>query len=108
MIECIPQCIWNDFSTIAGECILEAKLYMMNHPSNQPDYQMEEIFGMNYFGDPALNLMPQGGFIIKNPTTISYNSLVPSHTIPSPITVKSGVNLKISDGCTIYLSLIWR
>jgi hypothetical protein len=98
--EWMPKCLWNDFSTIAGECILNAKNNMVNQG---PDYfQNEEIFGLNYFGDPALNLMPQGGYVTIN-TTMKCDAPTTSHIISAPITVKSGARLKISDGCSLIL-----
>ena len=97
LIEWLPKAIWQDLSTTAGECILEAKNAM-----SLSSIQNEERFGANYFGDPALDLMPQGEYVTKN-TTLTCNSSNPYYTISSPITVKSPYTLKISDDCSLRI-----
>lgn len=88
----LPESIYKNFSTIAGEFLLEAKA----HSDFSFEVHKQILFDLNYFGDPALNLFPNR-FIVSKVTTI------PNYTvISSPVWVQELGVLIIPDNFTVY------
>jgi tetratricopeptide (TPR) repeat protein len=81
----IPYSIWNNLSHITGEFILESKCYTSRRL---------ERFKLNYFGDPALNLMAEG-FKITGDFSFECGT-----EISSEIFVREGATLTIP-GCSL-------
>ena len=84
----IPQAIFDHMSYITGEFILEAKM------GNFSSGNAKGIF--NLLGDPALNIMAPGVEI--NQTTFLNEDV----TISTEVTLKSGVNLSLGYGNTMF------
>ncbi len=82
----IPNAIFNDLSHITGEFILECKIL---------EDTEQNIYGFNYFGDPAMNLMALGFEVTQN-LTLPQNT-----TISSEITVRSGATLSVPVNCVL-------
>ena len=89
--EWVPKCIFEDFSTLLGECYLESLFYTMHYGHYDLDYR--KIL----FGDPALNLMPQGFEITKGHNVILNKKTI----ISSQIFVRDSAFLQLSPNDTI-------
>ncbi len=70
----VPNSIFTHLSHIAGESILEARVLT---------FVVQERFGYNYFGDPALNIMALGFEVTQN-TTLSENTIISNEIIVRP------------------------
>jgi hypothetical protein len=82
----MPYVIWNHLSHITGEFILESRI--TNNAGG--------IWMMNYFGDPALNIMANGFEITQNLT------LPDSTTISTDVYLRAGVVCNISPYCDLF------
>lgn len=93
-IEFLADAIYKNLSTIAGEAIMEAKLRTAYQAINNTDpgiclKNAQTLFGMNYFGDPALNIFPERHYITKS-------TALPTETIIStPVFVTNNASLII-------------
>lgn len=101
--ELIPYSIYNNYSFITGEFILQSKINSIE------DEAIYYVF--NYFGDPALNIMAHGFRITQN-TTLPENTIisVPVQVedamihVPTngTITFKDNGSLIIKDGAVLH------
>ncbi|MCK4407374.1 MAG: T9SS type A sorting domain-containing protein [Bacteroidales bacterium] len=82
----MPYVIWNHLSHITGEYILETRIVHSTYG----------IFIMNYFGDPALNIMAKGFEVTQN-LDFPCNT-----TISTDVYLRSGVICNIPQSCDLF------
>lgn len=83
--ECIPYALYNNLSSMLGECTLEGRLISNNTLH----------YGWNLFGDPALNLSASG-YELSHDVTLSGIT-----DISVPVHVLAGTTLTFSPGSEI-------
>ena len=82
----MPYVIWNHLSHITGEYILETRIVHSTYG----------IFIMNYFGDPALNIMAKGFEVTQN-LDFPCNT-----TISTDVYLRAGVICSIHAACDMF------
>jgi len=85
--ECVPDCFFSEKISIAGDLILKAKLKNAN-------YQEQDKYAYNLFGDPALNILAVGFEVTHDVTA----DLVAE--IPCKVWVHNGATLTIPENGT--------
>lgn len=88
LYEAFPYNVWHRHQFVAGEAWLTAK---------NMNYEISDNYNMNFFGDPALNIMAQG-FKISESIVMSGNT-----TISSDIEVEAGAILTLSSSAVVSL-----
>ena len=92
--ELFPHYLFNDNMSIAGELLLVAKTTSPPTPDLLNHIKAQK-YGLNLFGDPALNILAEGYEITRNVTADCLAE------ITCQVRVHKGATLTVPDNCTL-------
>jgi len=86
--QCYPKFLFRQYISIAGELMLKSKLHAQS-------LQINNKYGFNLFGDPALNILAEGYEITRNVT-----AECPAE-ITSKVIIRDGATLTVPSNCEL-------